>query len=280
MSLLLKVSHNDMISSLHAYVVLDYRMFPLKRSSEDQSVSTEMSSRPPQTQVAWSGVEQVTGADDHSDTATYAADCAPDTGESLDTSQLQTRLETKQDKLRETHGLGLEIREMMQGMGREIREMRQDIGREMNDMRQDIGREMGEMRRDNGAMRLEICDVQKEMGREMNEMKKEMGREMSELQKVIGREMSMVQKEMSEMQQKVLDNSTTTSHAVISKLTSASGRSTEEDLKDVTTHLTDTGTIVVLSGLLHMLFSINAQIKYNKIKVNGGICNIYVEWEQ
>ena len=201
-------------------------MFPLKRS-EDQSVTTEVSNRPSQTHVAGSGVEQVTGTDDHSNTATYAADCGPATDESLDTSQLQ-RLETKQEKWRETHGLGLEIREMMQGMGRE--------------MRQDMGREIRDMRRENGALRLE-------MRQEMCEM----------------------QKEMSEMQLKVQDIATTASYAVISNLATASGRSTEEGLHDVTTQLTDTGTILFLSGLLHMLFFINAQIKYNKIKVNGGI---------
>ena len=93
---LLNVSHNDMISSLHIYAVVDYRMFSIKQS-EDESVSTEMSSRPSQTQIAGSGVEQVTGADDHSDTATCAEYCGPETGESLDTSQLQ-RLETMQTK--------------------------------------------------------------------------------------------------------------------------------------------------------------------------------------
>ena len=190
MSLLLKVFHNDMISSLHAYVVLDYRMFPLKRS-EDQSVSTEVSSRPSQTQVAGCGMEQVTGADDHSDTYTCAADCGADTDDNRDTSQRQ-KLETKQEKWRETHGLGLEIREMMQGMGRE----------------------MQEMRRDNGALRLE-------MRQEILEM----------------------QKEMNKMQQKVLDISTTASHAVICTLTSGSGRSIKEDLQDVTTHVTDIGKL-------------------------------------
>ena len=177
-------------------------MFPLKRS-EDQSVTTEVSNRPSQTHVAGSGVEQVTGADDHSDTATYAADCGPDTAESLDTSQ-QQRLETKQEKWRETHGLGLEIREMMQGMGREMREMR----------------------RENDALRVE-------MRQEMCEM----------------------QKEMSEMQLKVQDTATTASYAVISNLATTSGRSTEEGLHDVTTQLTDTGTILFFELFVtHVIF--------------------------
>ena len=181
-----------MISSLHRSVVDDYRMFPLKRS-DDQSVNTEVSSRPSLILVAGSGVEQVTGSDDHSDTATYAADCGPETDESLDTSQLQ-RLDTKQDKWAETHGLGMEIREMMLGMGREIREMR----------------------RENGALRLEMRQ-----------------------------EICEIHKEMSEMQHRFQDISTTASRAVICNLAYASGRSTEEDLKDVTTHLTDTGTKMV-----------------------------------
>jgi len=271
--------------------VVDYRMFPLKRS-EDQSVTTEVSSRPSQTQVAGSGVEQVTGADDHSDTATYAADCGPETDETLDTSQLQ-KLETKQDKLRETHGLGLEIRDMMQGMGREmqqvigremsdmrqnmgremremqegmglkISDMRGDIGREMREMRKEMGREMSEMQKEMGRemsemqkemgremsemrkeMGREMSEMQKEMGREMSEMQKEMGREMSEMQKEMGREMSEMQKEMSEVQQKFHDIFPTVSRAGTGTLAYVLGRSTEEDLKDVTTHLTGTGTIV------------------------------------
>ena len=264
-------------------VMVDYRMFPVKRA-EDQSVSTEESSRPSQTQVAGSGVEQVTGTDDHSDTATYAADCGL---ENLDTSQ-QQRLEvkrplteTKEELWREMHGLGREIREMMHGVGREIQ---QGIGREMSVMRHDVVREMQEMQRENGAslqemrqemcemqkgMREEMCEMQKEMGPEISEMQmmrretsamqKEMGREMSEMQKGMREETNEMQKgmreemsemqkgmreEMSEMLQKVQDISTTASHAVISNLTSASGRSTEEGLQDVITHLTDTGTIV------------------------------------
>ena len=67
-----------------------------------------------------------------------------------------------------------------------------------------------------------MIEMQKEMGQEKSEMKKEMGRE------------------MSEMQQKVQDISMTASHAVISNLTSASGRSTEQGLQDVTTRLIGT----------------------------------------
>ena len=59
-------------------------MFPLNRS-EDQDVRTEVSSRPSQTQIE-SEVEQVIGADDHSDTATNTADCGPDTDEGLEAS--------------------------------------------------------------------------------------------------------------------------------------------------------------------------------------------------
>ena len=258
------VSHNDMTSSLHISVVVDYSMFPGKRF-EDLSVRTEPSNRPSQTQVAGSGVEQVTGADDHSDTTTYAPDCGPETDEGLDTCQ-QLRLEvkrplteTKEELWRATHGLGREIREMMQEMGqeiqhgveREMREMQQGMGLEMSDMRHDVGREIREMQRENGAFRLEMCEMQKKMGREISKMQ-EMRRETSEMQK-----------EMSEMQQKVQDISTTALHAVMSNLSSASGRSAEEGLQDVTTHLTDTGTIVFLTRLLHMFFSINAQIKYN-----------------
>ena len=246
------VSHNDTVSSLHRSVVVAYRMFPLKRS-EDQAVRTEVSSRPSQTQVAGSGVEQVAGADDHSDTTTYAPDCGPETEESLDTCQLlrlemkRTLIETKEEMWRETPGLRREIRDMMLGMGRE---MQQEMGREMSDMRHDVGREIREMQRENGAFRLEMrqemCEMQK-MGRETSELQKEMGRDVTEMQKEM-------REEMSDMQQKVQDISTTASHAVISNLTSVSGRSTEEDLQDVTTHITDTGTTVFLACVTHVIF--------------------------
>ena len=227
-------------------------MFPLKRF-EDQSVKdrrTEVSSRPSQTQVAASGVEQVTGADDHSDTATYVPDCGPETDEGLETSQLlrleikRTLTETKEEMWRETHGLGREIREMMQGMGREMREMHQGMEREMREMQQGIGRELSDLRQDMGCA---IQEMQQGMGREMSKMQKEVGREMIEMQKEM-------REEMSEMLQKDQDISTTASHAVISNLTSASGRSTEERLQDVTTHLTDTGTNVFFNRLLHVIF--------------------------
>ena len=90
-----------------------------------------------------------------------------------------------------------------------------------------------------------MSEMQKEMGREMSEMQKEMGREMSEMQKEMGREMSEMQMEMCEMQHKFHDISPTVSHAVIGNLASALGPSTEDDLQDVTTHLTHTGTIVI-----------------------------------
>ena len=206
-------------------------MFPLKRS-QDQDVRTEVSSRPSQTQVAGSGVEQVTGADDHSDTATCAPDCDLETDESLNTSQLEvkgTLIETKEEVWRATHGLGLEIREMMEGMEREMRKMQQGMGREISDLRQDMGREIR-------GMRQEICGMQKEMGMEMSEMQKEMGRE------------------MNEMQQKIRDISTTASHANISNMTSASGRSTEEGLQYMTTHLTGTRTILFLNVFIHVIY--------------------------
>jgi len=209
----------------------------LKRS-EDEDVRTEVSSRLSQTQVE-SEVAQVIVANDHSDTATNAADCGPDTDEGLEACEpLRLKMErplieTKQEMRREVHGLGMEIGEILQEMGREMRDMRYDMGSEMRAMQQG----MSDMERKNGEMGQKIL---REMRHETGALKLEMRQEMSEMQKEMKRE-------ISEMQQKMQDVSMTASHADVINLATAasdSGRSKEKVLQDMTADITYAGNIV------------------------------------
>ena len=264
--------------------MVDYRMFPLKRS-EDQDVMTEVASRPSQTQVE-SEVEQVICADDHSDTATNAADCGPDTDEGLEAFEpLRPEMErpltgTKQEMRRDEHGLGMEIREMLQEMGRQMWDMRHDIGYEMRVMKKgvsDMGCEMQEMQHGMSDMGCEMREMQQgmsDMGCEMREMQQGMSdmerktgemvqemlretrRDTGALQLEIRQEMCEMQKEMkremSVMQQKMHDMSKTASHADVINLATAasdSGRSNEEDLQGVTVDITDAGNTLFLNIL-------------------------------
>ena len=243
-------------------------MFPQSRSAE-QSVQTAASRRLSQTNIVDSGEVQVTVAALNLDVGMDAADCGPQTDNTLDAIE-----QLRQDMRIE---MSLEIAKEVGEMGKTVSlVIAKEVGEMGKTMSLEIAKEVGDMGK---TMRLEIAKEVGEMGKTMSlEIAKEvgeMGKTMSlEIAKEVGEMGTTMRQEIVDMVTAMLPKASNGNHDVT---TSSRHQETRKStplwpkrkiLPEITPEPADTGILgivdVLISFKLCFPISYGIAVKYNQ----------------